>query len=70
LCSQGSRQINLVLGNYGGSSSTPAQASPAGFPVSNVYYWGVMSGNLVFARNDAEMYMSGYKVTNPAACPP
>lgn len=56
-------------GYFGSSSMTPAQVSPAGFPVSNVYYWDMMSGGFAFARNDAELYLGSYKATYPVACP-
>jgi hypothetical protein len=56
-------------GYFGTSSPTPAAASPAGFPVANVYYWDVMAGSLCFARTDAELYLGNYKATTPVACP-
>jgi len=57
-------------GYYGSTSPNPAAASPAGFPVSNVYYWDIMAGSLCFARTDAELYVGNYKATYPVACPP
>jgi hypothetical protein len=56
-------------GYFGSSSPTPAAASPAGFPVSNVYYWDIMAGSLCFARTDADLYLGNYKATYPVACP-
>jgi alpha-tubulin suppressor-like RCC1 family protein len=57
-------------GYYGTTSANPAQASPAGFPVSNVFYWDIMSGSVCFARTDAELYLGTYKATHPVACLP
>jgi regulator of chromosome condensation (RCC1) repeat-containing protein len=56
-------------GGFSPSSQTPVNVSPAGFPVSSVYYWDALYSSLCFARTDAELYIGNAKATYPVACP-
>jgi hypothetical protein len=56
-------------GSFQTSSMTPIQATPAGFPVTQVYYWDIMSSSMCFATTNAELYIANGKATYPVACP-